>query len=125
MAVTTPHPVALSALADETRWNILVRLGSSPASASRLAAEFPVSRQAIAKHISVLQGAGLVVPERVGREVRFVALGSKLSQLARELERIATGWDRRLAALKDHAEGEGGLSSQALAPWEDNHGWVG
>lgn len=82
MAVTTPHPVALSALADETRWDILVRLGSSPASASRLAAEFPVSRQAIAKHISVLQGAGLVVPERVGREVRFVALGSKLSQLA-------------------------------------------
>ncbi|MEV7229617.1 MULTISPECIES: metalloregulator ArsR/SmtB family transcription factor [Polymorphospora] len=93
-----------AALADETRWAILVRLGEGPASASALAVEFPVSRQAIVKHLAVLQGTGLVRAERVGREVRFAAVGSRLSALGRDLERIASGWDRRLARIKAMAE---------------------
>ena len=93
-----------AALADETRWSILVALGEGDASASALAEQLPVSRQAIAKHLGVLQAAGLVEPVRVGREVRFRALGSTLSGTARRLDAIGAEWDRRLAAIKRIAE---------------------
>ena len=92
------------ALADETRWSILVALGEGDASASALAGRLPVSRQAIAKHLAVLQAAGLVEPVRVGREVRFRALGSTLGTAARRLDAIGAEWDRRLAAIKRIAE---------------------
>ena len=97
-------PAVFAALADDTRWSILVRLGRTPASASALAAELPVSRQAIAKHLAVLQGTGLVTAERTGREVRFAAVGAQLSTVARDLDRIASGWDSRLARIKARAE---------------------
>ena len=97
-------PTACAALADETRWAILVRLGTAPASASALAAEMPVSRQAIGKHLAVLRDTGLVEAERVGREVRFVAVGSELSRIGRAIESVAAGWDRRLGRLKAQAE---------------------
>jgi len=95
---------AFAALADDTRWNVLVRLGQEPASASTLARELPVSRQAIVKHLEVLAGAGLVVSRRRGREVVHVAVGERLSSLGRDLERIGRGWDDRLTALKETAE---------------------
>ncbi|QBJ96701.1 ArsR family transcriptional regulator [Rhodococcus sp. ABRD24] len=97
-------PVVFAALADDTRWSILMRLGQSPASASALARELPVSRQAIAKHLAVLQDVGLVEAERDGRELRFVAIGARLNEAATQLERIASGWDRRLERIKMHAE---------------------
>ena len=65
----------------------------------------PVSRQAIAKHLAVLQEVGLVEPIRVGRELRFRVVGSQLAATARDLDRIGSAWDRRLAAVKDIAEG--------------------
>ena len=59
------------ALADPTRRALLFRLVSAgPATATVLAASFPVSRQAVVKHLQGLEAAGLAVPERVGREVR-------------------------------------------------------
>jgi DNA-binding transcriptional ArsR family regulator len=94
-----------AALGDETRWSILVALGEGDASASALAGRLPVTRQAIAKHLAVLQAAGLVSPVRVGRELRFRALGSALEETARRLDRIGAEWDRRLAAIKEIAEG--------------------
>ncbi|KAE8766120.1 ArsR/SmtB family transcription factor [Georgenia thermotolerans] len=97
-------PAVCAVLADETRWAILVRLGTAPASASALAAEMPVSRQAIAKHLAVLRDTGLVSAERVGREVRFVAVGSELSRIGRAIESVAAGWDRRLGRIKAQAE---------------------
>jgi DNA-binding transcriptional ArsR family regulator len=97
-------PAVCAALADETRWAILVRLGTAPASASALAGEMPVSRQAIAKHLAVLRDTGLVVAERVGREVRFVAVGSELSRIGRAIDSVAAGWDRRLQRIKAQAE---------------------
>ena len=93
-----------SALADETRWGILQQLGRADASASALAARLPVSRQAIAKHLAVLTEVGLVEPLRVGRELRYRALGAKLDETARSLERIGAEWDRRLLALKNLVE---------------------
>jgi DNA-binding transcriptional ArsR family regulator len=104
--VTTATLVPVfAALGDETRWSILAALGEGDASASALAGRVPVSRQAIAKHLTVLQEVGLVEPVRVGREVRFRVIGSQLSATARRLEEIGSEWDRRLAAIKEIAEG--------------------
>ncbi|MGV9709678.1 ArsR/SmtB family transcription factor [Gordonia sp. NPDC003424] len=98
-------PVDLfAALADDSRWRILVQLSDSPASASGLAAELPISRQAIAKHLRVLEEVGLVTPIKVGREIRYEPVGATLSRLARHLDSIARGWDRRLDRIKDLAE---------------------
>ncbi|MEO7147025.1 MAG: metalloregulator ArsR/SmtB family transcription factor [Terrimesophilobacter sp.] len=100
---TTLVPV-FAALGDDTRWSILAALGEGDASASALAERMPVSRQAIAKHLSVLHGAGLVEPVRVGRELRYRILGAQLSATARRLDAIGAEWDRRLAAIKQIAE---------------------
>lgn len=101
----TAVPVVLGVLADETRWQILTELGAQDLSASALATRMPVSRQAIAKHLAVLAGAGLVEPVRAGREIRYRALGARLTALGAELDRIGRQWDRRLAAIKRIAEG--------------------
>lgn len=93
-----------AALADETRWSILTALAEGEASASALAARLPVTRQAIAKHLAVLQEVGLVEPVRVGREVRFRVIGSQLSATARRLDAIGAEWDRRLAVIREIAE---------------------
>jgi DNA-binding transcriptional ArsR family regulator len=94
-----------AALGDETRWTILEALGEGDASASALAGRLPVSRQAIAKHLAVLEGVGLVEPVRAGREVRYRVLGAQLAATARRLDAIGAEWDRRLAAIKEIAEG--------------------
>jgi len=93
-----------AALGDETRWSVLEALGEGDASASALAERLPVSRQAIAKHLAVLEAVGLVEPVRVGREVRYRVLGAQLNATARRLESIGAKWDRRLAAIKEIAE---------------------
>ena len=93
-----------AALGDETRWSILAALGEGDSSASALAGRLPVSRQAIAKHLAVLQEVGLVEPVRVGREVRYRVIGSQLSATAERLDAIGAEWDRRLALIKGIAE---------------------
>jgi DNA-binding transcriptional ArsR family regulator len=104
--VTTEALVPVfAALGDETRWSILAALGEGDASASALAGRLPVTRQAIAKHLAVLQEVGLVEPVRAGREVRYRIVGAQLSATARRLDAVGAEWDRRLAAIKDIAEG--------------------
>jgi DNA-binding transcriptional ArsR family regulator len=93
-----------AALGDETRWSILVALGEGDASASALAGRLPVTRQAIAKHLAVLEEVGLVESFRAGRELRYRVLGAQLGKTARRLELIGAEWDRRLAAIKRIAE---------------------
>lgn len=99
----TLSPV-FAALGDQTRWRLLVRLAERPSSASRLAPELPISRQAIVKHLEVLRAVGLVEAEQRGREVVYSAIGARLSTLARELERIGRAWDARLLQIKALAE---------------------
>jgi DNA-binding transcriptional ArsR family regulator len=94
-----------AALGDETRWSILAALGEGDASASALAGRLPVTRQAIAKHLAVLQQVGLVDSTRVGRELQYRVLGSQLSDTARRLDAIGAEWEGRLAAIKRIAEG--------------------
>ncbi|MCK6210448.1 metalloregulator ArsR/SmtB family transcription factor [Georgenia sp. EYE_87] len=108
-------PTVCAALADETRWEILVRLGSAPASASTLASELPVSRQAVAKHLVLLRETGLVSAERVGREVRYAAVGARLNAVARTLEGVAAGWDRRLEDIKVRAEAGDGPPAKSVS----------
>ena len=93
-----------AALADATRWDILTRLGREELSASALAGRLPVSRQAIAKHLVALSEVGLVEPVRRGREIRYRALGSRLSEIGVELVSVGTEWDARLARIKAIAE---------------------
>jgi len=104
VTATTLVPV-FAAIGDETRWSILVALGEGEASASALSDRLPVTRQAIAKHLAVLNEVGLVESVRVGREVRYRVLGAQLTETARRLEAIGTEWDRRLTAIKRIAEG--------------------
>jgi len=103
--VTSTLVPVFAALGDETRWSILTALGEGDASASALAGRLPVSRQAIAKHLAVLQQVGLVEPVRVGRELQYRVLGAQLALTARDLDRIGAEWDRRLAVIKEIAEG--------------------
>ena len=101
---TEPLVPVFAALGDETRWSILAALGEGDASASALAGRLPVSRQAIAKHLAVLEEVGLVESLRVGREVRYRVVGAELSATAQRLDAIGVEWDRRLAAIKRVAE---------------------
>jgi DNA-binding transcriptional ArsR family regulator len=94
-----------AAIGDETRWSILAALGEGDASASALAGRLPVSRQAIAKHLAVLQDVGLVEPVRVGREVRFRSIGARLSEIGRRLDALGAEWETRLNAIKTIADG--------------------
>jgi DNA-binding transcriptional ArsR family regulator len=103
--VTTDALVpTFAALGDPTRWSVLVALGEADASASALSERLPVSRQAITKHLAVLLDVGLVEQVRVGREVRYRALGSRLTETADALARVGAAWDRRLAMIKRIAE---------------------
>jgi DNA-binding transcriptional ArsR family regulator len=100
-----PAPTRVfAALADDTRWDILVLLGEADLSASALADRLPVSRQAIAKHLAALQAAGLVERVPAGREVRYRAIGAALSAVGRRLEEIGARWDARLDEIKRIAE---------------------
>ncbi|WUW56393.1 metalloregulator ArsR/SmtB family transcription factor [Streptomyces sp. NBC_01456] len=96
-----------SALADPTRRRILDALAAhGEATATVLAAELPVSRQAVVKHLGVLDRAGLVAGHREGREARYRVIPERLGVTARWMDRVAAAWDSRLSAIKRLAEGE-------------------
>jgi DNA-binding transcriptional ArsR family regulator len=102
--VSDPQPV-LAALADPTRRAVFERLNSQgPASASKLALELPVSRQAIAKHLSLLDSVGLVDRAEHGRQVVYTARVAPLGEVAVWLETVGHEWDDRLARLKREFE---------------------
>jgi DNA-binding transcriptional ArsR family regulator len=91
------------AVADPTRRRLLdVLLAHGEATATTLAGELPVTRQAIAKHLAVLDRAGLVEGRRRGREVRYAVRPEQLDE--GWLARVAAEWDERLAAIKRAAE---------------------
>lgn len=80
------------ALGDETRWSILTALAHTETTASTIARVLPISRQAIARHLAVLEEVGLVESARVGRETRYRVVGAELAETARRLARIAGAW---------------------------------
>ncbi|MGW0391854.1 ArsR/SmtB family transcription factor [Streptomyces sp. NPDC003042] len=96
----------LAALADPTRRRLLdlIAAARGEATATTLAERLPVSRQAVVKHLGVLDAAGLVSGSRVGREVRYAVRPTALDATARWMAALAADWDRRLANIKRVAE---------------------
>lgn len=102
---TSPVDGVLAALADPTRRQLLDLLAElGEVTATTLAEHLPVSRQAIVKHLAVLDAAGLVAGHRAGREVRYAVRPAALNTTARWMAALASDWDRRLATIKRLAE---------------------
>jgi DNA-binding transcriptional ArsR family regulator len=94
-----------SAVADPTRRRVLdVILDRGEATATIVAGELPVTRQAVTKHLVVLDRAGLVEGRRRGREVRYAVRPQRLQAAARSMASVAAEWDARLRAIKRIAE---------------------
>jgi DNA-binding transcriptional ArsR family regulator len=94
-----------AAVGDPTRRHVvdaLLTLGE--ATATTLSAELPVTRQAVTKHLTVLNRAGLVSGRRDGREVLYAVRPETLDEVSSAMARIAEGWDQRLASIKRLAE---------------------
>jgi DNA-binding transcriptional ArsR family regulator len=90
-----------AALADPTRRRVIETLaGGSTITASALAAELPISRQGVAKHLAALRRAHLVSARRVGRETRYSLDGEALEDAARWIARVGAEWDERLGDLR-------------------------
>jgi DNA-binding transcriptional ArsR family regulator len=95
-----------AALGDETRLKLVLRLSSSgPESIARLSADSAVSRQAITKHLGVLERAGLVRGRRRGREHIWQLEPGRLADAREYLGRISRQWDDALGRLKAFVEG--------------------
>src|SRR5262245_65369518 len=99
----------LLALSDPTRRELIERVATGPVRATDLSRGLPMSRPAVAKHLRVLQGAGLVTAVPQGREVLYQrAEDSSAIDEAREyLVEMSAGWDHALAAFKRFAEAQG------------------
>jgi DNA-binding transcriptional ArsR family regulator len=95
------------ALADPTRRQLLDQISrQGPQTATELARAYPISRQAVVKHLSTLADAGLLAGERQGRDVRYRVLAGGLGDAAAWLTEVGDRWDRRLVALRRHLEPE-------------------
>jgi DNA-binding transcriptional ArsR family regulator len=92
-----------SALSDPSRRRLLETLaGRESASLTELAAQLPVTRQAVSKHLNALGHAGLVQSSRTGRETRYRLTPQPLGEALDWLESVGTQWDERLARLREH-----------------------
>lgn len=101
----SPDDRLWSAIGDPSRRRVLdLLVTQGEATASTLGERVPFSRQAVSKHLSVLEDAGLVTRRKVGREVLFRIQPARLDEATRALAEVANQWDRRLAAIKRLAE---------------------
>jgi DNA-binding transcriptional ArsR family regulator len=95
---------AFAALADGTRRGVLEQLGRTEASITELAARFDMTLTGMKKHVRVLEDAGLVTTQKVGR-VRTCRIGTgRLEEVAGWVERYQQLWDARFSALDDVVE---------------------
>jgi DNA-binding transcriptional ArsR family regulator len=97
-----------AALGDETRLRLVAELcAGGPMSIARLAAGAPVTRQAVTKHLRVMERSGLVRSRRCGRETVWRLEERRLAEARAYLDAISRRWDAALSRLKDLVEGEG------------------
>jgi DNA-binding transcriptional ArsR family regulator len=92
------------ALGDPTRRKLLERLATGPRTATGLSVKFPVTRQAVVKHLGALQDAGMVAKERHGREVLYRLETAPLGEATDWLTALAAQWEKRLLRLKRYVE---------------------
>jgi DNA-binding transcriptional ArsR family regulator len=94
-----------AALGDETRLSVLVKLTSGqPQSISRLTVGTKLTRQAVTKHLRVLEDAGVVRCVRIGRESRFELETKPIDEVREYLEHVSEQWEDALARLKSFVE---------------------
>ena len=103
---TLKHRAAVfAALGDETRLAVLAKLsGGEPQSIVRLTAGTRLTRQAMTKHLRVLEGAGVVRSVRAGRESLFALELRQIEAARAYLDQVSRQWDDALARLKAHVE---------------------
>ena len=89
------------ALADPTRREVMRSLAERPGlTASHLAGELPITRQAVAKHLGALSSAGLVSARREGRETRYTLTPAPLVDAMEWMAAVGADWDERLELLR-------------------------
>jgi DNA-binding transcriptional ArsR family regulator len=94
-----------AALGDETRLRVVMLLcGEGPASIAGLTAGTNVTRQAVTKHLHVLEDAGLVRSSRIGRKSIWELNPAQLDEVRRRLSEISGQWDKSLARLRNLVE---------------------
>ena len=105
LAAGARHAAIFAALGESTRLGLLARLcEESPSSISELAKGAPISRQAITRHLGVLEKAGVVRGEMAGRVRLFELNPEALLHAKSYLERVSTHWGEALARLQAHVE---------------------
>ena len=93
------------ALGDRTRLSVVQKLGAGgSSSATALSDGAKVSRQAIVKHLQVLEGAGLVTREKQGREVLYALDSRRIDEARAYLDAVSLSWDRALERLRRMVE---------------------
>jgi DNA-binding transcriptional ArsR family regulator len=103
-AASGPAPV-FAALGDPTRLALIAKLSDgAPRSISALSADSAITRQAVTKHLHVLEEAGLVCGERVGRESRYVFRPERVKEAKAYLEAVSSQWDETLERLRAFVE---------------------
>ena len=101
--MTDPTGRVFDALADPNRRYVVQALAQrETATATELAAELPVTRQAVAKHLAALNEAGLVESRREGRETRYELTPEPLAGALDWMADVGGKWDARLARLRNH-----------------------
>jgi DNA-binding transcriptional ArsR family regulator len=106
--VSTPEPGAapvFAALGDRTRLSLLMKLSDGATrSIASLSADTKLSRQAVTKHLHVLENAGLVRSARVGRESRYSYRPEPIAEARAYLDRVGAQWDDALSRLRAFVE---------------------
>lgn len=96
----------LAALADPTRRDLFEAVArSGPVTATQLAADRPITRQAVTKHLERLAASGLARSERAGRQTLWTAETAPLGAAVEWMSRIGDAWDDRLTRLTERFDG--------------------
>lgn len=99
------HAPIFAALGDETRLSLVAKLcAGQPRSIAQLTDGSHLTRQAITKHLRVLQSAGIVRSVRSGRESRFEFDPQPLEEMKKYLNFVSEQWDHALSRLKSFVE---------------------
>jgi DNA-binding transcriptional ArsR family regulator len=100
------HASVFAALGDETRLSLVAKLcRGQPRSISQLTEGSRLTRQAITKHLRVLERAEIVHSVRTGRESRFELHPEPIEEIKRYLDLVSAQWDEALSRLKSFVEG--------------------
>jgi DNA-binding transcriptional ArsR family regulator len=106
LAKRQTQAVILAALGDNTRLALVIKLcDGEPCSIAELTANFDLTRQAVTKHLRVLEDAGLVRSTRTGRESRYQLDPQPIDELRKYLDLVSAQWDQALSRLKSFVEG--------------------